>query len=577
MYERSAIVLERYFNQLFGYNMKNNVKTNFEDYCELVQDLEKYKNISEEEETIIQEYDAIANKIREKQKIQENLNKKNNKLQEEMNNIFQNIDENTEVIQKKIENLCSNIQTVNEQIKENAQDFVDIVAEFGEKSAIRTSCGKTRRNIESEYNKKLNDTLDNYQDIDINIQKRVKSFIETDTEKLEKELKEKLIKNGENEKIPFNKNVITKAITLSVDIQKRETEILASSYDRTNKLFLEIKNNSTKIDKHKKYIKDSKSKLEFISAIKEYLVQFIDNERLTAVNGESEHKKLMDEACKNLDEDLQQINNLYTLLLKEIAKKITKKSYSDLYNLNYLIELEKKAEEFDNEIKKLNLSVTIINPNHWRIDGMKKIYDVFYNCVTEYYERDLSEYMPKEEVEEEPEEDFFESEEEIEEETKVVEEKNESKANTTKSEIDKKIDMILGFGKEDEDFSEEENDEQWDDEDLWNDDDDIENIDDEGEDEDIFEDEEDDEDDEYDDDEDLIFDEEDYDDDEKDEEIIDEEHDDEEIYHKRSNNKKNSSNSKRGKHSDDNWENEFVKIEKKEKKKKSFFDKFKKG
>ena len=102
MYERSAIVLERYFNQLFGYNMKNNVKTNFEDYCELVQDLEKYKNISEEEETIIQEYDAIANKIREKQKIQENLNKKNNKLQEEINNIFQNIDENTEVIQKKI-------------------------------------------------------------------------------------------------------------------------------------------------------------------------------------------------------------------------------------------------------------------------------------------------------------------------------------------------------------------------------------------------------------------------------------------------------------------------------------------
>ena len=46
MYERNAIVLERYFNQMFGYNMKNNVKTNFKDYCELIECLEKYKNIS---------------------------------------------------------------------------------------------------------------------------------------------------------------------------------------------------------------------------------------------------------------------------------------------------------------------------------------------------------------------------------------------------------------------------------------------------------------------------------------------------------------------------------------------------
>ena len=28
MYERNAIVLERYFNQMFGYNMKNNIKIN---------------------------------------------------------------------------------------------------------------------------------------------------------------------------------------------------------------------------------------------------------------------------------------------------------------------------------------------------------------------------------------------------------------------------------------------------------------------------------------------------------------------------------------------------------------------
>ena len=65
MYERNAIVLERYFNQMFGYNMKNNIKTNFDDYCDLVECLEKYKDISDEEDIIMQEYDAIANKIRD--------------------------------------------------------------------------------------------------------------------------------------------------------------------------------------------------------------------------------------------------------------------------------------------------------------------------------------------------------------------------------------------------------------------------------------------------------------------------------------------------------------------------------
>ena len=48
MYERNAIVLERYFDHLFGYDIKNNLKTNFKEYSELVKSLEEYKQISEE-------------------------------------------------------------------------------------------------------------------------------------------------------------------------------------------------------------------------------------------------------------------------------------------------------------------------------------------------------------------------------------------------------------------------------------------------------------------------------------------------------------------------------------------------
>ena len=432
MYERNAIVLERYFNQMFGYNMKNNIKTNFKDYCDLVESLEKYKDITDEEDNIMQEYDSIANKIREIQKKQEILSKKNAKLEAERDGLFQNIDENSDAIQRKFDNVNNNIQTIDEQIKENAKEFMEVVIEFNEKSSIRTSCGKSRRNIESEYNKRLNNILDDYQNIDIDTEKKAKQFIDMSTDDIEEDLKEKIKKNGEKEKIPFNMDVVTKAISLSVDVQKRETEILANIYDKTSRLFNEIKNNSTKGDKHKKIIRDSKSKLEFVGALKEYLVLFLDNERLTAVNGVEEHEKLMKEACKNLDEDLVQINNLYTLLLKEISKKITKKSYNELYNIQYLKDLEKKSEDFERQIKKLDLPVTIINPNYWRIEGMKKIYDVFSKNVTEEYGRDLSEYMPKEEVivEEKPEDDWdFEEEKEPE----IVEEPVKKK--TTKRKI----------------------------------------------------------------------------------------------------------------------------------------------
>lgn len=597
MYERNAIVLERYYNQMFGYNMKNNIKTNFKDYCELVECLEKYKNISEEEETIMQEYDSIANQIREIQKKQEILNKKNIKYQEERNSLFQNIDEDVEVIQKKFDNINTNIEDLNGDIKENAKQFVDIVAEFSEKTSIRMNCGRSRRNIENEYNKKLNETLDNYQEIDINFERRAKQFVELQTDDIEEELKKKIEKNGEKEKIPFNMDVIKKAIMLSIDIQKRETEILTSIYDKTNKLFTEIKNNATKSEKHKKTIKDSKCKIEFVNAIKEYLVQFLDNERLTAVNGEEEHKKLMKEACKNLEEDLIQINNLYTLLIKEICKKITKKSYAELYNLDYLKSLEAKSEEFEDEIRKLNLPVTIINPNYWRIEGMKKIYEVFYRCVTEEYDRDLSEYIPEEKTEIEEKVDFEEEESAIEEKEEKLEEKEiikkERKPKLTnqetdvKAEIDKKIDMILGFGETDDE----------DDED-WNDEEEIEDFEDEEEeddfeeednwDEDLEEDKEEDDDSDFDiwgnnvkeeneddwEDEDL-FDEEESEEEEEKEEVADEIELKPKIRSKKEVLKKKEQKDYK---EDDDWENEFVNIDKREKtkKKKGFFDKFKK-
>ena len=501
MYERNAIVLERYFNQMFGYDMKNNIKENFKNYCELIDALQNYTNIMEDEEEAMIQYDSIANKIREIQKKQDILNKKNKKYQQERENIFETIDEDANIIQKKIDDINNNIKAVEDEIMENAQNFAAVIAEFNEKSSIRNQYGKNRRKVEIEYNKVLNKTLDNYKNIDINLANKVKQFIERDTKSIEEELKNKIKKNGEKEKVQFSDEIIEQSIILSIDIQKRETNILSSIYEKTAKLFVDIKNNNVKIDKYKKNITDSKSRLSFIEAIKEYLIKFLDNERMASVNGEEEYNSLMKEACKNLNDDLVQINNLYALLIKEIQKKATKKMYNELYKIEYLNNLEKSAEDFEEQVKKLKIPVAVINPNYWRIEGMKKIYGVFNKTVTEIYNRDLTEFIPMEIKFENKDKEEINNEKGDKKETKKmknpittkkdiqndIDEINEEE--DLKSEIDEKIDIILGISKPNYKIEEkkksnkidDEDDDDWDDWDNWDndieeDDEDLDNV-----------------------------------------------------------------------------------------------------
>lgn len=464
MYERNAIILERYFDEMFGYNLKNSIKTNFKKYSELVEIQEEYKKITEEEEEVIIDYDLIANRIGEIQKNEQDLNRENSKYQQQREQIFDSIDEDAISIQKRLDSINQNIQDLDVKIKENALKFINAVAEFSEKSLIRSNCGKNRKNVEFEYNNLLNETLDNYRNIDIKLEKRAKQFSEQDTTELEENLRKVIEENGKKEKIPFDKDAIKQAIDLSIDIQKKEADLLTNAYEKTSKLFAEIKSGKLKIDMHKKIILDSTSKQAFLSAVKEYLVQFLDNERLAAVNGENEYNQLIKEACNNLKDDLIQIHNLYTLLIKEITKKATKKIYNELYNIEYLENLKRKGEEFDTQVKKLKLPVTIINPNYWRIEGMEKIYDVFAKCVTENYGRDLSEFIPlnnneddeadAEEIEEVANSNEKQTVNKLDinipnnvEETETGKSQENKELEDVKSEIDKKIDLILGLNK----------------------------------------------------------------------------------------------------------------------------------
>lgn len=461
MYERNAIVLERYFAKLFGYDEKSNIKSNYTIYSELVNKLEKYQEATKEEDKIIAEYDELINKIQSIQKKQDSLYKKNTKLLENRKEIFENIDENVDGLKKKLEKIEQETKNNNEEMKVNGENFILELSEFNEKSLNRNQSSRNRRIVESDYQKKLKETINNLNGISSEKVNEIKDFFKSENN-IHEEIEQKIIKNGEKEKIPFDLNVIKKAIDIQTDIEEKQTEILCSVYDKTNKLLVEIKNDTIKLDKHKKLIKDSESKLSFLNAMKEYLTLFLDNERLNIVGGQKEHKKLMDVACDNLEEDFVQIKNLYSLLTKEISGKVTKKIYKELYHPEYLYDLEEQEKEFESSISRLNVIGTVIYPDYWRIQGMQKIYGTFKDSIQNIYQRDLSEYEPvtlyDDNLDEEDyEEDVIDSYDvdfddivDNEDNQTQIDEENES----VKEEKDKEIDEILGFYNFDKDIIE---------------------------------------------------------------------------------------------------------------------------
>ena len=395
MYERNAIVIDRYFSSVFGYDKKSNLKNNANNYFELVGILEKYQEASETENNVMDEFEKIANKIKEIQKKQESLDKKALKYYENRKSLFQSLEEDEEALKEKFKKNEEDIKKNENEIKENSDSFVTGIKEFNEKSEIRSKCGRERRIIESDYQKILNVASENFTNILKDKLREIKGFLKSeDKENVKLEMVENIIKNGAKEKVPFDINVINKAIDTSLYIEEKRAEILLTLYEKTSKLFDEIKNDTVKIERHKKQVRDSKSKLEFLSVITEYIILFLDNERMNTIGGEEEHKKVMNEACNNLQKDLIEIQNMYSLLIKEINGKSTKKLYKQLYNIEYLNQLKEQEVKFEKDISKLNMAGTLIYPDYWRLEGMRKIFDTFKSLMTDVYEVDLSEYEP---------------------------------------------------------------------------------------------------------------------------------------------------------------------------------------
>lgn len=400
MYERSAIVLENYFEKVLGLNKENNLRNNYENYNKIVEEIKEYQRMVEEEEKVINKFDESASEIESIQEKQSKIHEENVKLEEERDILFNDLGENTSVLDQKLQKIEDTFDKNNEILKDLREKYVKALVIFTERQKERNKYARIHRKEEANYLEILKNTNEKFEIFNYKQIQDIKKYMENEEENNE-EIIERMLKNGKSERVPFDEQVIRKAVEERSKIAREETDLYISIYERMKKLLLEIRNGAVRLAKSEKLLRDVSVKLEFLRGKKEYIIGFLDNERMTAMNGRKVHGRLMEEACKNFDLDIKQIDNLYELIKKETAGKATKKSYKELYNKTYLKEIDEKERNFEEEAINIKINMgTLINFNYWRIEGIKNIYNIFQEQISEKFNKDLSEYSITEVVEE---------------------------------------------------------------------------------------------------------------------------------------------------------------------------------
>jgi len=394
MYERSAIVLERYFDTLLGYSSKYNLQDNFYNYCNLVEKLEKFQINYKKEVVAAQEFNKCVKKVKAIQSAQEKLYQRIVKLEYNRNLLFNNVEGKLDDTRRCIEKIEADVEKTNSAMKERKEELLENLVDYNERRHELAKCRKYKKMAENEYVEIFEKSQANFKGIISDTIEIAKAFAKFDDAG---QILEKLEENGKGEKISFNVDVMKSATNFSIEISQKLLAIYLSIYERMESLLADIDAGRARVDLQKKYVKNERAKVDFIVAAKEYIFQFLDYERMTIIHGKKSHNRLMSEACEKFNADTKQINNLYELLLKEIENKATKKCYTQLYNKSYLLDIQRKEERFKREKNRINLNTaTLLNSNYWRIEGIKNIYTIFYKNVSEVFGRDVAEFdLPK--------------------------------------------------------------------------------------------------------------------------------------------------------------------------------------
>lgn len=396
MYERSAIVLENYFEKILWLNKENNLKNNYENYNRMISEIKEYQRITEEEEKVIGKFDESASEIEGFQSKQKKIHEVNVKVEEERNELFNDLSENTSSLDQRLQKIEETIDKNNQSLKDLREKYVKAMIIFIERQKERNKYARMHRTAETSYLNLLKQVNMQFEKFDYRQVQNAKTFID-DCKAHNEEIIEAMLKNGKNERVPFDENVIRIAVEERSKIAKEEAELYVSVYERMKRLLSEVNSGMVKLAKSEKLLRDVSVKLAFLQSKKDYIVVFLDNERMSAMNGRKAHSRLMEEACKNFELDIKQIDNLYELVKKETMGKATKKAYKELYNKTYLKEIEEKEKDFEEEATNIRINMgTLINSNYWRIEGIKNVYNTFQEEISEKFNKDLSEYRIEE-------------------------------------------------------------------------------------------------------------------------------------------------------------------------------------
>ena len=258
MYERSAIVLEKYLNKIFGPDKESDIRISYETFKNVLEEMEKYQVITEEEEKIIDEFDDIVNKMQKIQKEQEGLSKEITKHEDIRTKLFNDFDQEPAIIEKKLIKIENIIDERAQKEQELRESYIELLNEFTEKQTERNKCNKMKRTSETNHIKILNGAVETLGIVDVANVKKIKEFITTDDELLCESLNKIMLENGKNEKVKFDRDVMKKAVEVRIKMAKKEAECYVTSYERLKRLMAEIDNVNVKQFKLIKISKKSK-------------------------------------------------------------------------------------------------------------------------------------------------------------------------------------------------------------------------------------------------------------------------------------------------------------------------------
>ena len=155
----------------------------------------------------------------------------------------------------------------NEALKELREQYVKTLIIFIERQKERNKYARTHRTEEANYLDILKQTNADLKSLIISKYNQQKSFLDNYRE-IMKKLTEIMLKNGKSERVPFNEQVIKKAVEERSKIAREEAELYISVYERMKKLLAEVNNGTVKLAKSEKLLRDVSVKLQFLHAKK---------------------------------------------------------------------------------------------------------------------------------------------------------------------------------------------------------------------------------------------------------------------------------------------------------------------